>query len=310
MITANTSPGAQSSQSWEYEATVPGGVVAGVDGSIESIAALNTAAAIARNRRCPLHAVTVLQPFPSYQVNPGVDKSRENVNELRAALRDSELGQIMHSLEPAADWTHEAVVGRPARELTFAAERRGAELLIVGRHRHGAIDRVLGGETTLQIMRMSALPVLAVDSDIETAHTVVAAVDFSPSSIRAAKTALHLMGNSGTLYLVFVEPPAELLPKGFALPEEARFPGDVVVWFRRLADGLGKHPGILAEPVILSGRPVSAIVQFAERVGADLITTGSHGHGRVERFLLGSVSTGLVRNAGCGVLVVPPTRGF
>jgi nucleotide-binding universal stress UspA family protein len=307
MIPANASPDTLTAQSWEYEATVPGGIVAGVDGSKESIAALNTAAAIARSRRCPLHVVTVLQPFPSYKLNPGSDNSAESMNELRAALRDSELAQIMTALEPQTDWTHEAVVGRPARELSFAAERRGAELLVVGRHRHGAIDRVLGGETTLQIMRMSAVPVLAVDSDLESAHTVVAAVDFSPSSLRAAKAVLQLMGNSGTLYMVLVEPPAELLPNGFALPEEARLPGDAAVRFRGLADGLGKHPGILAEPVVLSGRPVSAIVQFAERVGADLITTGSHGHGKVERFLLGSVSTGLVRNASCGVLVVPPS---
>jgi nucleotide-binding universal stress UspA family protein len=298
-ITANA-------ESRECEATLPGGVVTGVDGSRESIAALNTAAVIARDRRCPLHAITVLPPFPSYQVGPGAGENRENVNELRAALRDSELDQIMRALEPPDDWTHETVVGRPAREVAFAAECRGAELIVVGRHRHGAIDRVLGGETTLQIMRMSAIPVLAVDSDLDAVHTVVAAVDFSPSSIRAAKTAIRLMGKSGTLYLVLVEPPAELLPKGFALPEEAQNPDELATWFSQLADGLGRHPGILAEPVVLSGRPVSALVQFAERVGADLIATGSHGHGRIERFLLGSVSTGLVRNATCGVLVVPP----
>lgn len=305
MITAAASPSTQSCQCWEYERPITGGIVAGVDGSRESIAALNTASAIARNRRCPLHVVTVVQPFPTYQLSPGLDKSRENVNELRAALRESELRQIMRVLEPPDDWTHEAVIGNPARELTSIAERRGAELLVVGRHRHGAIDRVLGGETTLQVMRRSGVPVLAVDSDLETAHTVVAAVDFSPSSIRAAKTALSLMGTSGTLYIVFVEPPSDILPTGFALPEEAQATSDIAASFRRVADGLGKHPGILAEPVVLSGRPVSALVQFAERVGADVIATGSHGHGKVERFLLGSVSTGVVRNSNCGVLVTP-----
>jgi nucleotide-binding universal stress UspA family protein len=48
-------------QSWEFEKPVRGGVVVGVDGSRESVAALNTAATIARIKRCALHAVSVLQ---------------------------------------------------------------------------------------------------------------------------------------------------------------------------------------------------------------------------------------------------------
>jgi nucleotide-binding universal stress UspA family protein len=249
--------------SWEYENPLPGGVVVGVDGSRESIAALNSAAAIARRRQCPLHAVTVLSPFPSYRLTVPGDPG-ENVNTLRMSIRDSELKHIVNVLEPADDWTHEVVLGRPARELTEIAEHRGADLLVIGRRQHAVVDRVMGGETALEIMRLSAIPVLAVDCDLEIPRTVVAAVDFSPSSILAAKTVLQLMNASGVLYLVCVE------------------------------------------TVVLTGRPASALVQFAERVGADLITAGSHGHGRLERLLLGSVSTGIVRNANCAVLVVPP----
>jgi nucleotide-binding universal stress UspA family protein len=278
-----------------------------VDGSRESIAALNTAASIARRRCCPLHALTVLSPYPGYHLNPVGDESAENVNRLRMNLRDSELNDIVNVLEPSEDWTHEVVMGRPVRELNAAAEHRGAEMLVIGRREHSAMDRILGGETTLQIMRMSAVPVLSVGSDLETPRTVVAAMDFSPSSILAAKSALALMKGSGTLYLVFVEPPAALVPTGFPAPKE-RFPGDIVAWFRRVGEELGAHPGINVEPVVLTGRPASAVVQFAERVGADLIAAGTHGHGRLERFLLGSVSTGIARNAACGVLVVPPTN--
>ena len=96
------------------------------------------------------------------------------------------------------------------------------------------------------------------------------------------------------------------MPAGYAAPVDVRFPGDLVVWFRRMVSELAIKEGIIAEPVVLGGRPASAIVQFAERVGADMIAAGSHGHGRLERFLLGSVSTGIVRNANCAVLVVPP----
>jgi len=157
-------------------------------------------------------------------------------------------------------------------------------------------------------MRMTSVPVLAVEAEVDRPRTIVAAVDFSSSSLRAAKVAIELlkMNGSGSLYLVFVEPPADLASNEFRLAEETRYPGDVVVWFRRFVDSLGPHGGILAEPVILTGRTVAAVAEFAERVGADLIAAGSHSHGRFERFLLGSVSTGLVRDASCPVLIVPP----
>ena len=50
-----------------------------------------------------------------------------------------------------------------------------------------------------------------------------------------------------------------------------------------------------------------AIVTDLETDGADLLVIGSHGRSGVERFLLGSTSDRVVRQAGCPVLVVPPT---
>lgn len=304
-----TSSGA-SAQAWEYENPLCGGIVIGVDGSAQSIAALNTAAAIARVKHCSLHAVSVLPPYPSYQINPGSEESRDNVDHLRKTLREGEMADILRALEPGYNWTHEVAVGKPAREIALIAGHRRADLIVVGRRKHSPMDRILGGETTLQIMRTSSIPVLAVESEIHRVRTAVVAVDFSPSSVQAAKVALDLVRSSGTgrLYLVFVEPPAELLANEFMLPAETRFPGDIVVWFRRLTTSLGPHQGILVEPVVLGGRAVSGVIEFADRVGADLIAAGSHSHGRLERFLLGSVSTGIVRNASCPVVVVPPVN--
>lgn len=41
---------------------------------------------------------------------------------------------------------------------------------------------------------------------------------------------------------------------------------------------------------VISGSPKQSILDEAEAFGADLIVVGSHGHGMVGRFLLGSVS--------------------
>ena len=145
MTAITSTPLPFSHQAWEFEKPLCGGIVVGVDGSPSSIAALNTAAAIARGRRCALHVVSVLPPFPSHRINPRSEHSGDNISDLRLALRDSELAEIVRALEPEPDWTWEVVVGRPARELVSVAECRSADMLVVGRGHHGTVDRLLGG---------------------------------------------------------------------------------------------------------------------------------------------------------------------
>ena len=55
---------------------------------------------------------------------------------------------------------------------------------------------------------------------------------------------------------------------------------------------------------VLSGSPKRVILEDAEAYGADLIVVGSHGHGMLERFLLGSVSQAVALHARCSVEIV------
>lgn len=52
------------------------------------------------------------------------------------------------------------------------------------------------------------------------------------------------------------------------------------------------------------GSPRAVILDEADSWGADLIVIGSHGYGRLERLLLGSVSQSVVSHAKCSVEVV------
>ena len=65
-----------------------------------------------------------------------------------------------------------------------------------------------------------------------------------------------------------------------------------------------KNPALTVTTVVIDDSPKSAILEEAEKFGADLIVVGSHGQGGVERFLLGSVSQAVSLHAKCSVEIV------
>ena len=66
----------------------------------------------------------------------------------------------------------------------------------------------------------------------------------------------------------------------------------------------GKASGLEIITKIISGSAREAILDEAERWGADLIVLGSHGYSGWQRFLLGSVSHAVATHAHCSVEIV------
>ena len=72
-----------------------------------------------------------------------------------------------------------------------------------------------------------------------------------------------------------------------------------------LAERLSER-GCDVEPLLVEGHgTVEKILDEAERLHADLIVVGSHGHGRLYDMLIGSVSEGVLRKARVPVAIVP-----
>lgn len=69
-----------------------------------------------------------------------------------------------------------------------------------------------------------------------------------------------------------------------------------------------RHANFKATPKLVEGSPRHAIVAMAADWPADTIVIGSHGRTGIQRVLLGSVSSGVVRHATCSVHVVRENR--
>ncbi|HKN07427.1 MAG TPA: universal stress protein [Thermoplasmata archaeon] len=60
------------------------------------------------------------------------------------------------------------------------------------------------------------------------------------------------------------------------------------------------------DTILLEGDPVDRVVEYAQQHHPDLIVVGSRGLSAAGRFLLGSVSDGILHHVHCSVLVVKP----
>lgn len=134
---------------------------------------------------------------------------------------------------------------------------------------------------------------------------VLLATDLSPASAGATDEAIELATRLGaSLLIVSVIDPGQLRRPGGPFSQRVdQVRAERESAAQKLVDR-GRHLGIRVDFLIWEGEPGESIVAAAEAEGADLIVVGSHGRGAVGRFLIGSVSDHVVRNAPCPVLVV------
>ena len=140
--------------------------------------------------------------------------------------------------------------------------------------------------------------------------TIIAAIDFSDVTDRVVEVASGLARVYGaTLYLLHVEPPEPDFVGYEPGPQHVRdqVAGEAIRHFKEegtLRERL-RSEGLDVHSRVIQGPAAETILEEAERLSADLIALGSHGHGAVYHLLLGSVGEGVVKQASCPVLVVP-----
>jgi nucleotide-binding universal stress UspA family protein len=143
---------------------------------------------------------------------------------------------------------------------------------------------------------------------------IVIGTDGSDDAVAAARRGVELLAPGGTVHLVCVaEPPAVAsagLESGFtggvatAAEVDAAWTAvtsDAEAALARTAAGL---EGVVVAQEVIRGAPGAALCERAAEVDADVVVVGSRGLGAIRRALLGSVSTFVVNNAPCAVLVV------
>ena len=137
--------------------------------------------------------------------------------------------------------------------------------------------------------------------------TIVVALDASELSERVIQTLheLHLQPATKIILAHVISPPESNLE----IVADRPHVDTEVVSYRHIEKQLQSYQANLpgeSELEIVTGDPAEEIIRLANIYHADLIIIGSRGLTGVKRILQGSVSSQVVEDASCSVLVVKP----
>lgn len=287
-----------------------GPIVVATDGTTASDQALQAARLLSSDAEIDVVVLSVLEPTPALVLDYAILPSTPDLEASRGPNRSRVVNdQVSRVGGAAVHWPVELQDGDAAYVIARRANELHARLVILGIGHHDLLDRVIGEETALRALRGCEAPVLAVSNTFDAAPArVLVATDFSVGSIEAARMAMRFFGSISLLYLVHVKPRVELQPEAFAA--WAMLYGDCLdTQFEKARAELGDHAGLTVETITREGKAAHELIRFSLETKADLIVCGSSGAGFIDRLLVGSTATGLIRGARCSVLAVPGALG-
>lgn len=289
---------------------MPHTIVVGFDGSDHATDALALGRLLARMAGAELVVACAYPDDPLGESAAAVEVAR--------GMREDAEGHLARArvLAGADDGVaFRAVAGSsPSQVLHALADELGADAIVVGPTHHGTVLRRLTGSTPEHVLDHSPCPVavapegyagragevrkitVAWDDSPEAAHALAVAADLARRSGARLRLVTAVSAASAGLY-----PPLD----SDAYEELARLAREEAE--RRLDAAIAPLEGVTAERAVLEGDPLDTLLH--DTATDDLLFTGSRGRGPVRRVLLGSVSSHLLREAACPVVVVPRGEG-
>ena len=230
----------------------------------------------------------------------------------REARQLAEAGAgLLRKALPSWDVTSDHGIDSPYLALIDTAEKRRANLIVLGSHGRSAFRRFFLGSTSQFVLGHAGCSVRIgrrLNVHPETPRRLLVGVDGSAGSDAAVDEICHRHWPAGTEVRVLMSVDFGLAAALRRREQENRerhamTPKQIL----EAATELHQRSGLKAAPALEQGDPKHVIVEQAERWGADTIFLGATGHGPLQRFLLGSVSAAVAARAHCSVEVVRPT---
>ncbi|HEX5026171.1 MAG TPA: universal stress protein [Agriterribacter sp.] len=142
---------------------------------------------------------------------------------------------------------------------------------------------------------------------------IIAAVDFSESSVNAAKYAIQLAADiadaSLSLYYVYDTIVAGSDGTPLLIDPEAR-KNVAMIALNNLKAELGSSATVPVDVVAEEGILANNLENYVKRNGVDLVVMGITGNSRLEQLIIGSNTLNVISKDICPVLIIPASAGY
>jgi nucleotide-binding universal stress UspA family protein len=263
-------------------------ILLATDGSQYSEGAVREAISLAGQCSATLYVISVIEVLTDYE-----GLSFQRLEEMQEAEVKKQL-EAVKNIASKEGVTCETIVahGDPHTAIVEEAEKRRADLIIIGRRGLKGLAKVLMGAVAARVIGAAHCNVLVVPraAGIEF-RTVLVATDGSSHSGAAVVRAISIAKQCAS----------RLIALSAMRDESERNTAQENV--NKVAD-MGGAEGLSVEVITPHGRSYDAIIETAGGRGADLIVMGAYGKTGLKKFLMGSSTEKVIGNAGCAVLVL------
>ncbi len=253
---------------------------------------------------------------------PGVKEARERA--ARALAEADQLAQrgSKRVQQIFSGWKvgHDVRNGSPGFELLNCAREWQADLILVGSHGHTALGRFVLGSVSQKLLTEASTSVHVGRTNPGTGKSgerIVIGVDGSSGALAAVRAVAKRQWTEGSeLRIVVADDVMRGSPIWLLIPPIREFVEEVeseertqaeqiaIAAAKELREHLGER-NVTVSSMAISGDPKKVLIEHAEEFGADCIFTGATGFSsRLERVILGSVSSAVAARANCSVEVV------
>lgn len=293
-------------------------IVVGVDFTPCSAAALRQAIRVAGWSGAPLHVVHVIDTLVVTELEEALSPMQKGIRD--GLVKDAQKAwkEFAAAIPGAAALAVEVSINNRTVGILARARKDRADLVVLGALGDRAADVGVGTVATACVRGGAADVLLVRDSRPGGGapfRTVVAAVDFSPTSLRAVERgAMIAAADRAELHVLHVfQPPWQRLHYRAPTPEGAP------QFQKQYRDGLEGRLREFCRPALEATKSPKArfvvhdhsghrsgIVAYAQTASADLIALGTRGRTNLRDILLGSTAEKALQESTCSVLAVKP----